>query len=338
MRNLRTVLIFLLPILSVAAWGETIRIAPAPLLGSAPLIFAEEWGLFAEEGVEISIVPLASQRDRLMAFHAGQVDALIGDVASAVLLAALTDPLVVATAYLPKPTERQFALLVNGRYVQEESLEELLPLLGKRNFLRIALPLQSDIEFALDTVLKGLSEEPNPRLYFGQDDLFLAASMVVYGMVAAAVLPEPYASFSLEFAKAEGLNLRELPDFKDVPPLPHLIIFQRSFVEKHPDAVRRFLAAFSAAAERMNEESKEGLLSLGAPEVLKLFYRGTDPEEVLTNPSVKAAIQAIKVPEFPPLGILDSELYRAVHDWALEKRYIKSAPPYEDVVTNEFAG
>ncbi len=322
----------------MAAWGEAIRVTPAPILGSAPIIFAEEWGLFAEEGVEISIVPLASQRDRLMAFHAGQVDALIGDVASAVLLAALTDPLMVATAYCPKPGERQFAFLVNGRHIRAESLRDLLPSLGKRNFLRIALPLQSDIEFAMDTAFKGLGMEPHPGLYFGQDDLFLAASMVVYGMVAAAVLPEPYASFSLEFAKAEGLDLKELRDFKDVPHLPHLIIFQRSFVEKHPDLVRKFLAAFSAAAERMNKESKEGLLSLGAPEVLHLFYRGMDPDEVLTNPSVKAAIQAIKVPEFPPPGILAPEIYGAVHDWALEKRYIKFAHPYEEVVTDEFVG
>jgi NitT/TauT family transport system substrate-binding protein len=292
--------------------------------------------MFAEEGLEVELIPLASQRDRIFAFQAGQVDVIVTDVASVVLLAARGHPLVVATAFVPENPGTQFSILVQTKYSGVKTLEDLVGLLGSRNFFRIALPLQSDIEFATDMALGARGFEPDPRIYFGQDNLFIMASMVVYGMVAAAVLPEPYASFSREFAQAEGFGLIVLEDFTGVPILPHLIVFQRDFVEKNPDTVRRFLHAFGAAAARMNEESKEGLLTLGAPEVLRLFYRGLDPEQVLAHPSVQAAIEAVTVPHFSMPGPLDREIYELVHQWALSKGYVRVEHPYEEVVTGEF--
>ncbi|NOX45286.1 MAG: ABC transporter substrate-binding protein [Caldiserica bacterium] len=312
------------------------RVSLTPILGSAPVLYAVEWGTFAAEGLQVELIPLASQRDRIFAFQAGQVDAMITDVASVILLAARGDPVVVATAYVPEDPRNQFSVLVQAKYSGVDTMDDLVALLGSRNFFRIALPLQSDIEFATDTALRARGFEPDPRIYFGQDNLFIMASMVVYGMVAAAVLPEPYASFSRKFAEAEGFGLTALEDFAGVPPLPHLIVFQRDLVEGEPGVVRAFLRAFAAAADRMNRESKEGLLTLGAPEVLRLFYQGMDPEQVLSHPSVQAAIAAVAVPRFPAPGPLDRGIYEQVLRWALAKGYVRLEHPYEEVVTGEF--
>jgi len=335
MRKLSLVLIFSLSV-AFGAVPDTIRVSLSPILGSAPVLYAREWGLFAERGLEVELVPLAAQRDRIFAFQAGQVDAMIADVASVVMLAARGEPLVVATAYVPEDPTTQFRILVQEKYSGISSVEDLAGALGGRNFFRIALPLQSDIEYATDMVLKAHGLEPDPRFYFGQDNLFISASMVIYGMVSAAVLPELYASFSLVFAEMEGFSLRALEDFSSVPPLPHLVVFQKGYVRDHPEVVEGFLAVFTAAVERMNRESKEGLLSLGAPEVLRLFYRGQNPDEVLVHPSVVAAIEAVSVPHFPAPSVLDKRIYDAIHEWAISKGYVRFPHPYEEVVTDEF--
>ena len=335
MRKLSLVLAFLL-FAAIDVLPQPLRISLTPILGSAPVLFGVEWGFFADAGLEVELVPLASQRDRIFAFQAGQVDAVITDVASVVMLAARGEPLVVATAFVPEDPSRQFTILVQEKYSGISSVGDLVSALGSRNFFRIALPLQSDIEYATDMSLKAHGLDPDPRFYFGQDNLFVMASMVVYGMVASAVLPEPYASFSLKFAEAEGLGLTALEDFSNVPPLPHLIVFQKKYAREHPEAVRGFIEAFGKAAERMNKESKEGLLSLGAPEVLRLFYQGQNPEEVLVHPSVVAAIEVVSVPYFPVPSLLDKEIYDAVHRWAIEKGYVRFEHPYEEVVTDEY--
>ena len=335
MRKSYWVLVFC-ALIAVSVTAETVRVSLTPILGSAPVLYAVEWGTFAAEGLQVELIPLASQRDRIFAFQAGQVDAVITDVASVILLAARGDPVVVATAYVPEDPRTQFSVLVQGKYADVNTMDDLVALLGSRNFFRIALPLQSDIEFATDTALRARGFEPDPRIYFGQDNLFIMASMVVYGMVAAAVLPEPYASFSRKFAEAEGFGLTALEDFAGVPPLPHLIVFQRALVEREPEVVRGFLRAFAAAADRMNRESKEGLLTLGAPEVLRLFYQGMDPEQVLAHPSVQAAIAAVAVPRFSAPGPLDRGIYEQVLRWALSKGYVRLEHPYEEVVTGEF--
>lgn len=335
MRKLSMVLVFSL-VLVAGAVSNPLRVSLNPILGSAPILFAQEWGLFSEEGLEVELVPLAAQRDRIFAFQAGQVDVMVADVASVVMLAARGEPLVVATAYVPEDPSAQYIILVHEKYSGVSSMADLAAMLGKRNFFRIALPLQSDIEFATDMALRAHGLEPDSRFYFGQDNLFIMASMVVYGMVAAAVLPEPYASFSLTFAEAEGLGITALEDFSGIPVLPHLIVFQRRYVREHPEEVAKFLAAFRAATERMNRESKEGLLTLGAPEVLRLFYRGQNPEEVLVHPSVVAAIEAVSVPHFPAPSLLDKGVYEAVCRWAIAKGYVRFEHPYEEVVTDEF--
>jgi len=335
MRKLSLVLVFLLFAMA-GVLPQPLRVSLSPVLGSAPVLFGVEWGFFDHEGLEVELFPLASQRDRLFAFQAGQVDVVIADVTSVVLLAARGEPLVVATAYVPEDPAKQFTVLVQQEYSGISSIEDLAAALGTRSFFRIALPLQSDIEYATDVVLESHGLTPDPRFYFGQDNLFLAASMVIYGGVAAAVLPEPYASYSLTFAEAEGLGLTALGDFSGIPPLPHLIVFQRRYAEEHPEAVRRFVSAFGAAAERMNEETKEGLLSLGAPEVIRLFCRGLNPEEVLVHPSVLAAVEAIPVPYFQAPTVLPKGIYDAIQRWAIEKGYVRFEHPYEEVVTEEY--
>jgi len=55
-------------LLLVALSGATapLRVSLPPLMGAVPVALGAAWGMFAEEGVEVQLLPLASQRDRLV--------------------------------------------------------------------------------------------------------------------------------------------------------------------------------------------------------------------------------------------------------------------------------
>ncbi len=336
MRKLYSVLTFLLVIALGALAGERLRISLAPILGSAPVLYGMKWGYFREEGVDLQIVPLASKRDMFLVFQTGKVDAVVADTAATVLLAARSRPVAVGTAYYPEDPAKQFVVIVDEDYTGIRTLDDLLTVLGERNFGRIALPLQSDLEFAMDTLLERHGIDPNPNFYFGQDNLIYVASLVSFGMVAAGVVPEPYASYVLAFAGTQGIHLRALRDFQGIPPLPHLIVFQHFFVREHPEAVRAFLRGFSRAVDRINAEGREGLINLGAPEVIRLFFQGLDPEKVLNDPDVQASIAAIPVPHFPLPQIPEREVFEAVSAWAYRRGYVALKVDYDQVVSRDF--
>jgi NitT/TauT family transport system substrate-binding protein len=317
--------------------GEPLRVSLSPLLGSLPVLFGEEWGLFAEEGLELEIVQLPSQMSRAAAFQVGRIDAMVTDVATAVLLAAQAQPLVVGTAYLPEDPSMQFALLIESQAdlsapTPDEVLEELMG----RNSFTVAVPLKSDAEFALDSLFTARGYTPPPQAYFGHEDLIFTVILAASRNLDAAIFPQPYASYLIPYAGGElGMDLVAVTGF-EVLPLPHLIIFRRWLAEDKPEVVRAFLRAFRAATARLNQAEQEELIALGARVVVNLFMPGIDPEQALANPSVQAGAFAIPIPHFPEPGLPDPEVLAAVSDWALKKGYISRLPTYERLVTGTF--
>jgi ABC-type nitrate/sulfonate/bicarbonate transport system substrate-binding protein len=61
---------------------QSLRIAILPILDALPLYVAEEQGYFADQNLEVELVPVTSgpERDQLM--QAGQVDAMINEIVS----------------------------------------------------------------------------------------------------------------------------------------------------------------------------------------------------------------------------------------------------------------
>lgn len=315
--------------------GEHLRVSLAPLLGSLPVLFGEEWGLFAEEGLELEIVQLPSQSFRAAAFQAGRIDAMVTDVATVVLLAAQAQPLVVGTAYLPEDPRTQFSLLIESDLSAPTPDEVLEELMGRSSFT-VAVPLKSDAEFALDSLFSARGYTPPPQAYFGHEDLIFTVILAASRNLNAAIFPQPYASYLIPYAGAAlGMDLVAVTGF-ELPPLPHLIVFRRWLAEDKPEVVTAFLRAFRAATARLNQAKQEELIALGARVVVNLFMPGMDPEQALANPSVQAGAFAIPIPYFPEPAIPDPEVLAAVSDWALEKGYISREPAYDRLVTGEF--
>ncbi|HEC63171.1 MAG TPA: hypothetical protein ENI38_02105, partial [Candidatus Acetothermia bacterium] len=208
------------------------------------MALADSWGLFADQGVEVSLVPLASQRDRMAAFQAGQLAGLVTDLTSALMLAAMLPGEVVflSTAYYPVDQTHPHLALITQAYSGVEDLSQLSAQAAESH-LKLALPRQSDLEFALDTLLLSQGLTPPTRAYIGQDNLLVNATWVLMGMVEAGVFPQPYVDYLLHYEYEGKPELVVLSWFPDVPQPPSVVVFHRSVVEERAEEVAGFRRA-----------------------------------------------------------------------------------------------
>lgn len=61
---------------------EPLRIAVLPILDSLPIFVAEQEGFFAEQGVAVELIPVASAPERDQFMQAGQIDGMINELVS----------------------------------------------------------------------------------------------------------------------------------------------------------------------------------------------------------------------------------------------------------------
>jgi len=315
--------------LLVGAGGAAapLRVSLPPLMGAVPVALGVTWGMFAEEGVEIQLLPLASQRDRIVAFQAGQIDAMVTDLTSAIMLASQmpAEVAIVSTAYYPTSNQPPHLALITQDYSGLNKLPDLAGMEPK-GAVRIAVPRQSDLEFALDMLFISQGLEPPEEAYIGQDDLL--------GMVTCGVLPQPYVDYLLHYEYEGKPRLTVVSDFSDIPIPPSVIVFHRSVLAARLSDVDGFFRAIRRAVERVNVSSREELLATGWDVAVELFFPGLTPETL--NPGarekVETAIQAVHIPELPEPGPVPREMFELVRAWAKGKGYLVGRVDYDQVV------
>lgn len=313
-----------------------LRVSLPPALGAIPIVMAQTWGHFAEEGVTVELVPLPSQRDRMLAFQAGQVDVMVSDLTGALLLVASVprDAAVVATAYAPQPEANHLAVLAPKAFSKIGTWDDLLAAIRRGQRLQIALPRQSDLEFVVDGAFQTEKIAVPADLYIGQDNLLTNATWVLMGMVAVGALPQPYVDYILTYdypGKPELVVLRWVPG-EGFP--PEVIVVRRPLLEKEPQTIAAFLRGIRRAVGRLNSADRDEIVKAALPVAVDLFFPGAGPEAAAPEDRarIETAIAAIAIPAFPEPGLLDPEVYRRVMTWAVGKKYLRSSLPYDAAV------
>lgn len=312
----------------------TLRVSLPPLMGAVPVALGVTWGVFQEEGVEVQLVPLPAQRDRMVAFQAGQVDAMVSDLTSALILASqMPDEVaIVSTAYYPVSQEAPHLALITQAYSGIDELADFATAGGGRA-IKIAVPRQSDLEFALDELFASMGLEPPSEVYIGQDDLLINATWVLFGMVSAGVLPQPYVDYLLHYEYEGKPELVVLSDFSGVPVPPSVVVFHRSLLAARLADVDAFFQGFSRAVDRINGSEREELLSTGWEAAVELFFPGLAPEslEPEARARVEEAIAQIHIPRLPDPGPVPQGIFELVRDWAQAKGYLTGQVDYQRV-------
>ncbi len=342
MRSSVWVAVLLAFLTSTTAVAGSLRVSVPPLFGSVPVILASDtaWGLFAEEGLAVTVVPLPSQRDRTMAFTAQQVDVLVADLTQAVIIVSQqsTDAVIAGATYSVEPADEGNSppvMLISQRYARVTSVEELAQEASEGS-VKIGVPRQSDLEFMLDQLFESteLPLPPAQQAYVGRDDLLINADFLGRGHFHAGVFPQPYADYLLSIDFPGKPEFFVLSDFMGIPVPPTVIVLQRSLLEERPEDVAAFFRALDGAVERVNTLPRDDLLELGWQLVTHLFMPGQEPHTLAAEDreNVEKAIEKLFVPEFPLPHSLDPELFNQVLSWAQRKGYVRFPARFDERV------
>jgi len=326
-------LLILLTCFATADELPKIRMSLPPVMGSLPLIFAQGWELFEQEGVDVELIGLSDNQARNLALVTSAIDGMICDLPTAVLLVTSgTDIVITSTAYQPE-ADGNLALLAQS-YFKIESIADLLAHTEAGNTLKsIAITPMSDLEYHIDALLTSLGYLVNQEKdYSYWYDLLQLATFLSFGSVYAAVLPEPYITYISNYPYPEGpLELVHLSDFEGIDLLPSVIVFRREVIEESPELIEDFYTTYQDTITMINTSSREELVEMGIDEALSLFFPG------LTTKAVPEGIlDSFAIPQFQPLHMLCKEQFEDVVNWANAKGYTWKHPSYEEMTTDRF--
>ncbi len=322
---------FIVPVFSQSS--TVLRVSLPPVMGAVPIALAHNWGLFAKHGVDVQVVGLSDNQARSLALMAGNIDAMVCDLTTAVLLyTSGTKIVITSTAYTPAQTGS--LALLSQSYFHINSIPDLLSKTQPGSTLKsIAITPMSNIEYDLDALMHHLGYKINPdKDYSYWYDLLQVATFLSLGSVYAAVLPEPYITYISNYPSVmKNSHLVHLSDFAGIDLLPSVVVFRRDFVTAHPDLVMRFYAAYREAVTRINSSTKDELIALGINEAITLFFPGLNKDAI--PPGI---MDSFTIPRFALPGMVSTAQFADVIAWVNAKRYTWKHPTYEELTTNRF--
>ena len=214
-----------------------------PDTDSIPFIIAAEHGYFAEEGVEVELVPFKSAMERDAALQSGNLDGAISDLL-AVIFARSGGFAVHATSY----TDGNYNL-VAGR---NSGIAASANLRGKE----IAISRNTIIEYVTDEILavNGIEEQDVSKVVIPQIPVRL--EMLQSGNLAAAVLPEPMASVAV----ASGS--RYVTGSGELGINPGIIVFSDASIQEKEASIRAMYRAYNGAVSYLNNTPRAEYIDL----------------------------------------------------------------------------
>jgi NitT/TauT family transport system substrate-binding protein len=327
------VIVFLGVFISYGDSLPKLRVSLPPVMGALPIAFASGWNLFQQNGIDVDVIGLSDNQARALALMAGNIDGMVCDVTTALLLIASgTDIVITSTAY--KPEQTGSLALLSQSYFNINSIDALLARTDSGSTLKsIAITEMSDIEYEIDALLTKLGYTVKPdKDYSYWHDMLQLATFLSLGSVYAAVLPEPYITYISNYPPVKpGTRLIHLSDFDGIDLLPSVVVFRRSIVEKSPDVIARFYDTYRQAIEKIDNTSREELIDTGIDEALALFFPGLGTDAI-----PEGVVDSFVIPHFSHPAMLSKQQYEDVVAWANAKHYTWKHPAYEDVTTDQF--
>ena len=308
----RTITITLMFIMAVTAaafpgstWAaEKITFGVLPVMQALPLFVAQEKGLFAEEGVEVELIPFRSGLEKDAAMAAGQTQGYFGDMLTSIILGTNLMPVrMVATIFNTTGDQRMFAVLA-APGMGKPSLTEL----ARKG---IAGSSNTVIEYVTTKLLE--SETPGAKLKMIETKNILARMpMLLQGQVPGAVLPEPLVTL------VEGKGATVVADDRGLGITPTTLLFTKDFIDRNTDAVRSFLRAVSRASALINQDQE-----MARPIMIK-YARIPEPLQ-----------KSIAIPVFIPPAVPENDLVMDVYNWLNNKGVLKNKLSYDEIVRGD---
>lgn len=292
---------------TIAPEPVTLRMAVLPILDALPMYVAQETGFFAEKGVQVEFIPVASaaERDQIMA--AGQADGMINDLVSTLFYnQEAIEIQIVAFARTATPEFPQYRILA----APGSGLTTVEDLKG----VEIGISEGSVIAYTTDRLLQAEGFEAEEIKTLAVPKIPDRMSLLASGELKAANLPDPLSMLAIQNGAVPILDDTSHPEFGNSE-----FSFRKAVIDEHPEAIRAFLAAVEEAIAEIAADPKRWEPLLAEKQLVP-----------------KPLIGSYQLPPFPTDAVPSEAQWADVLAWAKEKGLIEKDISYVDSVTSEF--
>jgi NitT/TauT family transport system substrate-binding protein len=284
-----------------------LRVALLPIMDTLPFYVAEQNGYFADEDIQVELVPVKSPTERDALMQANEVDGMLTDLPGVGVFNRDTPQVkVISMARKAYPNAPLFRLLA----APASEIETPVDLAG----VKIGVSQNTVIEYITDRMLQqsGLTSEQ-----IAVEEITaipVRFEQLMSGQVQAATLPDPLA----QGAVAAGAKL-VVDDSQFTQYSQSVLVFGVEAIADKPNTLAKFLKAWNRAVVDLNSQPQ-------AYEDL-LIEQGRVPESIQGS---------YTMPPFPENEITADAQWRDIVAWLLEKELISREIPYEEAVDTSF--
>ena len=275
---------------------------------SAGIYLALAHGYFAEEGLDVETEPFDAGERAIPALATGQIE-ISGSGLSAGLYGAIargSDLRVVAGMTTNAPGYSSSAAVVRKDLYDAGAIREVPDLRG-----RTAALIAPSTSFAIDAgrALRGAGLDDdvvNWTILSFADQIPALAN----GAIDVGFITEPFVARAVQ--TGVGVRWKGMDEFFPNHQLT-VVMYNPDFARDHPDAARRWLAAYLRGARDFTDAFKHGRDKAGVVRVL-----------IESTPIKDAALYDAMVPSgIDPDGALNQESMEYDQDWYLSRGYVR---------------
>jgi NitT/TauT family transport system substrate-binding protein len=283
-----------------------IKFGTLPVIQALPLFVASEKGYFAQEGIDVELVPFNSALEKDVAFTAGQISGYFGDLQTCTVLNGNKAPIrVVAEVYNSTKSQRTFALLAAPKYAHQS--------LGEIAKGGIAVSSNTILDYLTSKFFSSKGISLNQANLIEVKNIPIRLQMLLGGQVTAAVMPEPMASL------AESKGAKSLVDDAGTGLSSTVLAFNDTYLTQSPDKVKAFLRAVQKASAYINSKPQD---------VRPLMNKECRiPEELQKN---------YPIPEFPKLILPTNAHVMDIYQWLFQKGTVRRELSYRQMVADGY--
>lgn len=285
------------------ATPNTLRIAILPILDTLPLYVAESAGYFAEHGLLVEFIPVASAAERDQLLQAGQVDGIVTDlVALALYNQAETQVVAVRYAMKPTPNFAQFRIMAAA----DAKIATAADLKG----VSIGISEGTGIEYVTTRMLEAEGLSANHITTLAVPKIPDRMALLNAGKLQAATLPEPLGTLVMQQGATVVVDDTQYLDLSC-----SIFAFRKEVVDNQSQSVENFLAALSQASDAINAD--------------KTQWASLLVEQKLIPPPL---LESYTLPDYPNDAVPTVAQFADVVAWLEDTGRLKKAPVYADVV------
>ena len=285
----------------------TLKLAVIPVIDTLPMFVAQAEGLYAQHGVNAKLIPVASAPERDQLLQAGQADGTLNEILSVMFFNKEKVRMqAVRYGHMASEGAGHFFILASG----QSDIRDVNGLKG----VEIGISQGTIIEYVTDRLLEAKGLTAAKIKYLAVPKIPDRMSLLASGDLKAGVMPDPLAALAVQ----QGSKI--ILDDTSNPKLGASVIsFRKEVIDRHPQAIKAFLAAIEEAVGMINSDPSK--------------YSGLLAEKKIVP---QPLISSYNVPKFPFRGAPTEAEWSDVLAWAKAKGLLTANIAYDDSVNSTF--